>query len=159
MMLDIAYRLAVLNPAFENSKDAEGIILIDEIDLHLHPKWQWNVLNALEKTLPNVQFIIATHSPIVISSCKNENLIMLDENQNVRYLENAYAYSIKDILELRQESYSIPKKLQQLSSLFENYLNDENYAKAKEILEEMTAQFGENNSEVIRAKWLLNLEE
>lgn len=158
MMIDIAYRLAVLNPAYENLGEAEGIILIDEIDLHLHPKWQWNVITALKRTLPNVQFIIATHSPIVISSCKTENLIMIDEEQNVKYLESAYAYSIQDVLELRQGSHSIPKELQKLSEQLEEYVNDEDYESAKQTLNEMTAQFGVNNSEVINAKWMLNLE-
>ena len=72
MVMNLAYRLALLNP--ENAEYLEktaGIVLIDEIDMHLHPKWQWNIVNALQETFPNIQFILATHSPIVISSCKN----------------------------------------------------------------------------------------
>lgn len=159
MILDIAYRLAVLNPVCKNLSDITGIILIDEIDLHLHPKWQWNVLDALNNILPNVQFIIATHSPIVISSCKDGNLIMIDEEQSVKYLENAFAYPIKDILEFRQGSYGVPKKLFELSSAFEEYVNDENFEEARKVLDNMTKHFGVDNSEVINAKWLLNLEE
>ena len=48
-----------------------GIVLIDEIDMHLHPKWQWNIINALQKVFPNVQFIEATHSPILFASAKD----------------------------------------------------------------------------------------
>lgn len=158
MMIDIAYRLAILNPAHKNLGEAEGIILIDEVDLHLHPKWQWNVITALKKTLPNAQFIIATHSPIVISSCESDNLIKIDEKQNIKYLESAYAYSIQDVLELRQDSHGIPKELQKLSQQFEEYVNDEDYGSAKRTLNEMISQFGANNSEVVKAKWMLNLE-
>lgn len=52
-------------------------MLIDEIDMHLHPKWQWNIIKALQTTFENVQFIIATHSPIVISSAKEAKKMVL----------------------------------------------------------------------------------
>lgn len=158
MIMDIAYRLAVLNPAHTDLGKATGIILIDEIDMHLHPKWQWNVLTALESTLPNVQFIIATHSPIVISSCKHEKLILIDAHQEVSYLENAYGYSIQDVVEFRQGSSSIPKELRELRDLFERYFNEEDYIHAKEVLKEMIQKFGEENSEVVHAKWQLEME-
>ena len=66
LVCDIARRLAIANPAGDPLK-GEGIVLIDEIDLHLHPKWQQNVVSKLKETFPNVQFFITTHSPIVAS--------------------------------------------------------------------------------------------
>lgn len=66
MIMDLAYRVCMLNPELESKDQIMGIVLIDEIDLHLHPKWQWNVTDALRKTFASVQFIIATHSPIEI---------------------------------------------------------------------------------------------
>lgn len=79
MVFDIAYRMAVLNPdLLENiTEKTPGIVLIDEIDLHLHPNWQWRVVDALKNTFPKVQFIATTHSPIIIASCKEERLISL----------------------------------------------------------------------------------
>jgi predicted ATP-binding protein involved in virulence len=109
MIMDIAYRLAVLNPGKADIMNSEGIVLIDEVDMHLHPKWQWNIIDALRSTLPNVQFIIATHSPIIISSCKKGNLILIDDNQEVTYLKNAYGYSVNDVLELCQGSINTPQ--------------------------------------------------
>ena len=68
--------MALLNPDLKSHiADVPGIIMVDELDMHLHPKWQWNVIQALRNTFPNVQFIAATHSPIIISSCKDETLI------------------------------------------------------------------------------------
>ena len=64
--------------------------MIDEIDLHLHPKWQWKVIEALRETFEKIQFIIATHSPIVISSAKGANLILLDNDQKITYLPDCY---------------------------------------------------------------------
>ncbi|MFR2257935.1 MAG: AAA family ATPase [Clostridium sp.] len=110
MTMNLAYRMALLNPeAGKNMTHIPGIVLIDELDMHLHPKWQWNVIKALEETFPNIQFIVATHSPIIISSCKNENLILIKGNQEIKYLPNAYGYSVEDVLELRQESTAKPK--------------------------------------------------
>ena len=79
MVFDIAYRMAVLNPDLleDITEKTPGIVLIDEIDLHLHPNWQWRVIDALKNTFPKVQFIATTHSPIIIASCKEEKLITL----------------------------------------------------------------------------------
>ena len=72
MIMDLAYRVCILNPELKDKSQIRGIVLIDEIDLHLHPKWQWKVIEALRETFEEVQFIIATHSPIVISSAKEQ---------------------------------------------------------------------------------------
>lgn len=79
MVFDIAYRMAVLNPDLLGSitEETPGIVLIDEIDMHLHPNWQWKVVDALKNTFPKVQFIATTHSPIILASCKEEKLITL----------------------------------------------------------------------------------
>lgn len=79
IVFDIAYRMAVLNPDLleDVTEKTPGIVLIDEVDMHLHPSWQWRVIDALKNTFPRVQFIGTTHSPIIIASCKEERLISL----------------------------------------------------------------------------------
>lgn len=59
-----------------------GLLLIDEIDAHLHPKWQRTILPALRKALPDVQIIVTSHSPFVISSCPNSRVHVLERNQD-----------------------------------------------------------------------------
>ena len=157
MSVDLAYRLALLNPGQLDFSLATGVVLIDELDMHLHPKWQWNVLGALEETFPNIQFIIATHSPIIISSCKNGQLIMLDSEQTISYVGNAYAYSIMDVLELKQGALGVPKELRDLSQKFDKALNSEDYEEAKGLLEKMKARYGTGNSEVRSAMLELEL--
>lgn len=103
MIMDIAYRVCILNPELKDRNQIDGIVLIDEIDSHLHPKWQWNVIEALRKTFENVQFIIATHSPIVISASKNANIILMDDEQQINYLPDCYGYEVEDVLRYRQE--------------------------------------------------------
>ena len=87
--------------------------MIDEIDMHLHPKWQWKVVDALKNTFPMVQFIATTHSPIIIASCKEEKLIKLQ---------------LEDIF-LDKPSEIIPGKTVKgwmVDNVLKNYMNTEN---------------------------------
>ena len=81
MVGDIALRAATLNPHLEANilSETPGIVLIDELDLHLHPKWQRHVIEDLRTTFPKIQFICTTHSPFLIQSLRSgEELLMLD---------------------------------------------------------------------------------
>ena len=70
MAADIAYRMATLNPHLLERviEETPGIVMIDEIDLHLHPNWQRQVVDQLLRTFPQVQFVATTHSPFIIQS-------------------------------------------------------------------------------------------
>lgn len=74
---DIVRRLVLLNPSLDNPLEGSGIILIDEIDLHLHPAWQQTILLNLIDTFPNIQFIVTTHSPQVLSTVHAESIRIL----------------------------------------------------------------------------------
>lgn len=76
---DLARRLAIANPVLENPLNGTAVVLIDEIDLHLHPKWQRTVIEKLPRVFPQCQFIVTTHSPHVITHTKVENLIRLTQ--------------------------------------------------------------------------------
>lgn len=79
MVVDIAYRMATLNPQLGiDALNAPGLVLIDEIDLHLHPSWQRRVVEDLRRTFPNIQFVATTHSPFIIQSMREGELINLD---------------------------------------------------------------------------------
>lgn len=80
LVADIAYRMSVLNPQFlgDVCKETDGIICIDEVDLHLHPQWQERILGDLMAIFPKVQFIVSSHAPAVINTVKSENIILLD---------------------------------------------------------------------------------
>ena len=81
MVGDLAYKCAVLNPHLGNLalQETHGVVLVDELDLHLHPRWQRKVVEDLRLTFPKVQFICTTHSPFLIQSLRSgEELVMLD---------------------------------------------------------------------------------
>lgn len=81
MVFDIVKRMITLNPHLgkeEVLKKTDGIILIDELDLSLHPKWQRFVVDRLKETFPLVQFIVTTHSPFIIQSLNSGEVIDLE---------------------------------------------------------------------------------
>lgn len=63
---DLTRRLVLANPSLDDPLLGEGIVLIDEIELHMHPKWQRRIIGVLKEVFPNIQFIITTHSPQVL---------------------------------------------------------------------------------------------
>jgi predicted ATP-binding protein involved in virulence len=99
MLIEIAWRCYTLNPflgkeAFAKTK---GIVTIDEVDLHLHPKWQQRIVPILAEAFPNIQFVITTHSPIVLSSVKG-NILRL-EGDKVFVQQNLYGLKPSQVLE------------------------------------------------------------
>lgn len=77
---DIACKAALLNPHLNEQSVSEtpGVVLIDELDQHLHPRWQRRIINDLRTTFPKIQFICTTHSPQLIGQAKAEEIILLD---------------------------------------------------------------------------------
>jgi predicted ATP-binding protein involved in virulence len=81
---DLARRMALANPHLENPLTSAAIVLIDEIELHLHPSWQQRVLTDLQHTFPNTQFIVSTHSAPVLTTVRPHQIVRLTvENDNV----------------------------------------------------------------------------
>lgn len=80
---DLTRRLVLLNPSLDNPLHGEGIVLIDEIDLHLHPSWQQTVILNLQNTFPNLQLIVTTHSPQVLSTVYSRSIRSLHEVNDV----------------------------------------------------------------------------
>jgi len=102
MIGDLARRLAIANPMRSNPLEGNGIILIDEIDLHLHPKWQRIVVPKLIEVFPNCQFLVSTHSPHVITQVQPENLFLLKMSDNGLTLlrpSESYGKTVERILE------------------------------------------------------------
>lgn len=77
LVVDLARRMGQANPHMENPLESEAIVLIDEVDLHLHPSWQQRVLSDLLRTFPKTQFIVSTHSPQVLTTIQPENIFMV----------------------------------------------------------------------------------
>lgn len=84
MVADIAFRCVKLNPHLrdEAALKTQGIVLIDEVDMFLHPAWQQQIIQSLRSAFPQIQFIVTTHSPQVISTVKRESVRLLEQDEN-----------------------------------------------------------------------------
>ena len=160
MVLDIAYRMAVLNPdLLENIYTTPGVVLIDELDMHLHPKWQWRIVNALKTTFPNVQFIAATHSSIIISSCQHDNLITINKDGSISYAKTPYGLDVNGTLNSFQNSFTMAEEVEVLFAKFYDNLDLEDYDSAKNVLESIRNIVGENNPKYTEAVTAYELEQ
>jgi predicted ATP-binding protein involved in virulence len=117
---DLARRLSLLNTDLENPLKGEGVVLIDEIDLHLHPKWQRSVVASLERTFPNCQFIITTHSPQVVGELSPESVLLLRDGEFLGHAERSLGLSsseiIEEVMEGKARNAAIEEALQGIRS-------------------------------------------
>ena len=74
---DLARRMVQGNPHLDDPLSSEAVVLIDEVELHLHPAWQQRILGDLRRTFPNAQFIVSTHSPQVLTTVEPQRIVEL----------------------------------------------------------------------------------
>lgn len=116
---DMARRLSVLNPGLTNPNEGAGVVLIDEIDLHLHPRWQREVIGKLEATFPNCQFVITTHSPQVVGELKSESVVLLRNGELVGHPQASYGLTSGQVLEEIMDALSRTSEVKsRLDSIF-----------------------------------------
>jgi predicted ATP-binding protein involved in virulence len=155
---DIARRLAMLNPALENPLAGDGIVLIDEVDLHLHPSWQRRLCERLTETFPNCQFVLTTHSPLVISDCKNV-LIYTLANGELRQLPSQYGQDANTVLlDVMNTSIRNEKIDTELNDLLDA-IQDSKLTEAQQLLAELSEELPANHLELVKAKLLLRKQE
>ena len=170
IVFDIAYRAFILQLKsdtkflswnFKNPELITGIVVIDEIDLHLHPALQQEVIQRFQYTFPNIQFIVSTHSPLVMSNVKqdkNSQIYKLSHKQSDYNIEPVHLYGMdmSSITEYALETIPRNREIdQQLSNLF-SLIDDENYAEAKKELTKMKEFFGSNLPELAKAQTMLD---
>jgi len=143
---DLARRVITLNPHL--GRDAlhqtPGVVMIDELDLHLHPKWQRRIIEDLRRVFPNIQFIVTTHSPFLIQSLRSgEELVMLD-GQPTAELAN------KPLEDIARGIMGVPKpevseRYEKMKETARNYLEilEEAPKAPKEKLEEYKTKLSE----------------
>lgn len=161
MIADIAYRMAILNPQLLEHilKETSGVVLIDEIDMHLHPSWQSKIIKILTEIFPKVQFVFTTHSPSVLSNVSNENILVLDKLQIFKLNEKTYGRDIESIVRNVMRTEVRPQEIVENLKKFNKLLDDEKLDEAKKLLKYLEEVLGENDSNIIDAKISLELEE
>lgn len=118
VVADIAKRMSIANPDSSNPLEEEAVILIDELDLHLHPKWQKTIVEDLKRTFPNCQFIISTHSPFIIQSLNAEELFDIEAMQ---YAAENGSYNGWSIDEIQEQKMGVTPKTDTFNSQIEAF--------------------------------------
>lgn len=160
MVADIARRAATLNPQLgaDAAHEAAGIVLIDEIELHLHPKWQRGVIPSLRRAFPKMQFIATTHSPQVLASVERGQVRLFDDNRLVDVDLFVEGRSSNELLE---DVYGVPARppatKAELDVLF-TMIDDGDYAAARTKLSALEARLGRDDGDIVRARWILESE-
>lgn len=139
---DLARRLSLLNTDKENPLDGEGVVLIDEIDLHLHPKWQRSVVASLERTFPHCQFIITTHSPQVVGELVPEAVLLLRDGAFLGHADRSLGLSSGEVLEELMDGRARNQGFQRLVSEVERAIEDEAYVVARSTLSRLRKSYG-----------------
>lgn len=161
MVADIAYRCCHLNAhlGVDAPVKSSGVVLIDEVDMHLHPKWQQTVIKGLTTAFPNLQFIVTTHSPQVLSTVGKESIRVISEGRVVQPAINTRGEESKVILEDLMHVPSRPKDA--MSDKLKTYLEQINRGdiSSKAIQEqrkELEGHYGSGHSQLRLADMAIN---
>lgn len=159
---DIARRMAIANPLLDNPLHGEGIVLIDEIDLHLHPLWQRMMISRLLETFPNCQFLISTHSPHVLTHVPPQNVFILsteDGKFTCEHPQESYGKTSERILEdlMGLETTRPAKVTEALKTLFVR-INKGELEQAKKDIEFLQQEIGAD-PELVKAGMLIKRKE
>lgn len=169
LVIDIAMRLFLLNPSLENPLEGEGIILIDEFDLHLHPKWQREMVKNLPLAFPNCQFFLTTHSPVVLGEVKPNQIYLLNsEHGEITVIKPKQSYGLSSN-EILNELMNNDGEYQQLGRNIDvdNAINhifylieledDESIKKARDEVINLENALNGEIPELVQAKIMLDL--
>jgi Predicted ATP-binding protein involved in virulence len=155
---DIARRAAIAHPIGDPLSEIDGVVLIDEVELHLHPGWQREILPRLRQVFPVLQFIVTTHSPQVVGEAKRESSWIVTRGGNTAPLSFAYGATSDLILEnlMGGSERSIAVK-ERIASIYQS-IDDGDYLKAKEEVNELE-KINEHEPEVTRLRAILSRKE
>ncbi len=153
-------RMAVLNPTLGDQvlEKTPGVVLIDEIDLHLHPQWQQTILSDLHAIFPEVQFIVSSHAPAVINSVPREQIRILDQGEIYMPVAQTYGRDANSILREVMNVSERPADIKHRMDLFYAYMDEKNYKEADKVLTEMEAIVGTTDPDIVAARTSLDLE-
>ncbi len=151
---DIARRLCDANTSLQNPLDGKGIIVIDEIEQHLHPSWQRQILKKLHKIFPNIQFIITTHSPIIISEIDKDYNVLHFYKNNKGYCDVSLemkltGYDVNKILERYMDTDSENETIIKIKSKIAEAINSNKFDEAEKLIKKLKQLTYDTNEDVI----------
>jgi predicted ATP-binding protein involved in virulence len=143
LALDLTRRLSQANPHLEDPLQGQAVVLIDELDLHLHPKWQRTIVQKLTTTFPNCQFIATTHSPLIVGEVSPENIIIIDENGQPFRPDQSLGMDTDWILKYLMGATTRNRETEDALKHIANLIETEDYDEAIEAIDTLRDQIGE----------------
>jgi predicted ATP-binding protein involved in virulence len=164
MAADMAFRCSQLNPELgENvANETPGIVLIDEIDMHLHPEWQQTVITRLMEVFPKLQFIVSTHSSEVISTVSNKHIRIVKNGEVLTPTKQTAAVSSDQILAEVMDVHPIwpnhqaAQWLQRYQALVSQGLQEG--SEGMGLREKLTGHFGHESIQLLECDRLIRLQ-
>ncbi len=147
VVADIAKRLSMANPNSENPLEEEAVILIDELDLHLHPNWQKTIVDDLKRCFPNCQFIISTHSPFIIQSLKANELFDI---RTMQYADKEGSYKGWSIENIQENLMGVEQRTSVYNDLIQEFshaIDSEDAVRAKQLYQELKKMMNQGSPE------------
>jgi len=140
---DLAQRLAIANPTLSNPLEGDAVVLIDELELHIHPIWQIRLIDSLQNIFPNAQFIITTHSPLVLSNVHPENIwIMTEDGEQPSHPSRSYGMDtselLTEVMQAGSRNVEVSKELERIDGL----LIKEDFDTAREAIRKLAEKTG-----------------
>ena len=151
---DIARRLAILNPSLDDPLQGEGVVMIDEVDLHLHPKWQHDLIDKLVRTFPNVQFILTTHSPHIVSDRQDILVYSLDNGQ-LQTIGNVYGEDANTVL---NDVFHVPYRTPEIDKAFNGIrraISHKELESAESQINNIAKKVSSSNTELLKVRLML----
>jgi predicted ATP-binding protein involved in virulence len=143
-LVDFMYRMFLRYPESENPLAEPAIVLLDEIDLHLHPDWQRKIIGFLSDIFPQTQFIVTAHSPLIVQSAENINIVMLKkEGECVSIhqpaLTNFQGWTVDEILDelMYMDDKTMSERYLALMHQFNEGMDNEDYYQTKQAFDEL----------------------
>lgn len=159
LVLDLTRRLAQGNPEMNDpAAEAEAVVLIDELDLHLHPKWQRQIVHNLTASFPRCQFISTTHSPQVIGEVEHDRIQIIADSK-VYSPTHSFGVDSSRVLEEIMDAEPRAQEVKALLSQVSREVGRQRYENARRLLTELVDRLGEDDPEVIRIRTLLDFME
>jgi predicted ATP-binding protein involved in virulence len=159
LVLDVTRRLAQANPEMSDpAAEAEAVLLIDEIELHLHPMWQRKIVGNLATTFPRCQFIATTHSPQVIGEVEHDQILIMSDSP-VYSPPHSFGVDSSRVLEEIMDTDPRAHEVKALLSQIAMDVGNHRFESAHELLTQLVGRLGEDDPEVTRVRTLLKFME
>ena len=157
---DLARRMALANPERENPLEGSGVVLIDELDLHMHTSWQRKVLGVLRNTFPNIQFIITTHSPQILGEVDEAfNLLYMfkeDKKISLKSYESFVGWDTNVILEEVMNTASVNLQIREKVDRMYSLIDQKCFEQAEKIADELDEKTNGRVEGVAKARVLIS---